>query len=129
MENGSIDFANPSTIEPRLTIDASTRVRQYDIQIRITGTPDNLMTELTSPTDPALDQPNLTSLLLTGRPLSELTGQQAAEIGAQVLGNIGGDVLGFAGRAVGLDTLRLGGAETNPRDPADLASQTDPTRE
>jgi outer membrane protein assembly factor BamA/autotransporter translocation and assembly factor TamB len=128
LQNGSIDFDNPSMIEPRLTIDASTRVRQYDIQIRITGTPDTLMTELTSPTDPTLDQPNLTSLLLTGRPLSELTGGQAAEIGAQVLGNLGGDVLGFAGRAVGLDTLRLGGAETNPRDPADLASQTDPTQ-
>ena len=52
--------------------------------------------------------------------------QQAAVVGAQVLGNLAGDVLGFAGRAVGLDTLRVG-AETNPRDPADLASETDPT--
>ena len=28
---------------------------------------------------------------------------------------------------MGLDTLRVGGVETNPRDPADLASETDPT--
>ena len=36
-------------------------------------------------------------------------------------------MLGFAGRAVGLDTLRLGGVEPNTRDLADLASETDPT--
>ena len=35
--------------------------------------------------------------------------------------------LASPGRAVGLDTLRVGGVETNPRDPADLASETDPT--
>src|SRR4030095_11564785 len=125
VQNGTIDFANPSMIEPMFMIEASTRVREFDIQVRITGTPDNPMTELTS--DPELDPANLTSLLLTGRQLSELDQQQAAEIGAQVLGSLSGDVLGFAGRAVGLDTLRVGGAETNPPDPADLPSQTDPT--
>jgi outer membrane protein assembly factor BamA/autotransporter translocation and assembly factor TamB len=126
VQNGAIDFVNPSMIEPILGIEATTRVSGVDIDVRITGTPANLMTELTSPSDPDLGQADLTALLLTGRRLNELGEQQAAVVGAQVLGNLAGDVLGFAGRAVGLDTLRVG-AETNPRDPADLASEVDPT--
>ena len=127
VQNGTIDFANPSTIEPMLGIEASTRVSGTDIDIHISGTPETLMTELTSPSDPGLGEADLTSMLLTGRKMSDLSEQQAAIVGAQVLGNFAGDFLGFAGRAVGLDTLRVGGAETNPRDPADLASETDPT--
>jgi outer membrane protein assembly factor BamA len=129
VQNGTIDFANPSTIEPMLGIEASTRVSGTDIDIRITGTPDSLMTELSSPSDPELDksQSELTSLLLTGRRMDQLGEQQAAAVGAQVLGSLAGDVLGVAGRSVGIDTLRFGGVETNPRDPADLASETDPT--
>jgi outer membrane protein assembly factor BamA/autotransporter translocation and assembly factor TamB len=131
VESGTIDFANPSMIEPTLGIVATTRVSGNDVEVRISGTPNNLMTELTSDLiDPTsgepLDQADLTALLLTGRRLSELNAAQAAEVGAQVLGTLGGDVLGFAGRAVGLDTLRVV-AETNPRDPADLASEIDPT--
>jgi hypothetical protein len=33
-------------------------------------------------------------------------------VGEKVLGYLSGDVLGLASRAVGLDTLRLGGAES-----------------
>jgi len=127
VQNGTIDFANPSTIEPILGIEASTRVSGNDIDIHLTGTPENLMTELSSSSYPPLSQSDMTSLLLTGRKMEELGQQQAAAVGAQVLGSLAGDVLGVAGRSVGLDTIRVGGVETNPRDPADLASETDPT--
>jgi outer membrane protein assembly factor BamA/autotransporter translocation and assembly factor TamB len=127
VQSGTIDFSNPTTIEPTLGIEATTRTSGVDIDVRITGTPDMLMTELTSSSHPELGQADLTSLLLTGRKMEDLSEQQAALVGAQVLGNFAGDVLGFAGRAVGLDTLRVGGVETNVRDPADLASETDPT--
>ena len=130
VENGTIDFANPTTIEPRLGIEASTRAGNVDIQVRISGTPDDLTTELDGDdpdTGESIGQQDLASLLLTGRRLEQLDARQAAEIGAEVLGNLSGDALGFAGRAVGLDTLRLG-APTNPRDPGDLASETDPTQ-
>ena len=126
VKSGVIDFVNPSMIEPTLNIAAGTRVSGVEIDVAITGTPAMMMTELTSPSDPELGQTDLTALLLTGRKMDQLGEQQATQIGAQVLGNLSGDVLGFAGRAVGLDTLRVG-AETNPRDPADLASETDPT--
>ena len=125
IKSGAIDFVNPSMIEPTLSVEATTRVAPYDIDIRITGTPETLMTELNSPTEPLSDL-DMTALLLTGKKASELGDQQVAEVGTQVLGTLAGDVLGIAGRAVGLDTVRVG-PETNPRDPADLASETDPT--
>src|SRR5262249_57896078 len=50
-------------------------------------------------------------------------------IGTQVIGNFSGEVLGFAGRAVGLDTLRLGGIEeaSANADPTAVATVVDPT--
>ena len=58
-----------------------------------------------------LGQADITALLLTGRTLDQLGTADASFIGTQVIGNFSGEVLGFAGRAVGLDTLRLGGVE------------------
>lgn len=129
VQSGAVDFANPTVIEPILGVQATTRVSGVEIQVEITGPPETLMTALTSPTDPELGQPDLASLLLTGRRMDELGEQQASEVGAQVLGNLAGDVLGFAGRAVGLDTLRFGSVDTslNTRDLGDLATAADPT--
>ena len=58
-----------------------------------------------------LGQADLTALLLTGRTLDQLSTDEAALIGAQLLGNFSADLLGFAGRAIGLDTLRIGGVQ------------------
>ena len=79
---------------------------------------------------PELGQAEVASLLLTGRSLDNLAPDDAAFIGEQVLGNFSGEVLGFASRAVGLDTLRLGGVEgqTLRRDPSEVATtKEDPT--
>lgn len=128
VQSGTIDFANPVTIEPNLGIVAGTRAGGEDIEIRISGTPETLTTDLSSSSNPELGQADITSLLLTGRRMDELGSAEAAAVGAQLLGNLSGDVLGFAGRAVGLDTLRVGGVDaTDRRDPADLAAEVDPT--
>lgn len=126
---GTIDFANPVVIEPELDIDVSTRAGGHDIQVTITGTPENLTTDQRSLTDPDLGRADVVSLLLTGRPLDQLAPDDAAFVGTQVLGNFSGEVLGFASRAVGLDTLRLGGVEGTAvrRDPTAVATELDPT--
>src|SRR5262245_21705660 len=75
-----------------------------------------------------LGQADITALLLTGRTLDQLGTADASFIGTQVIGNFSGEVLGFAGRAVGLDTLRLGGVEDTTRlDPNAVATEVDPT--
>jgi len=130
VDTGTIDFANPVAIEPDLDIVASTRAGGEEIEVAISGTPDTLTRSLSSPSAPELGEADLTALLLTGRRMDELGSAQAAEVSAQVLGNLSGDVLGVAGRAVGLDTLRVGGVDASTtlrRDPADLAGEVDPT--
>jgi outer membrane protein assembly factor BamA/autotransporter translocation and assembly factor TamB len=126
---GVIDFANPVTIEPDLNIDATTRAGGEEIEVAITGTPDNISVVLDSPTNPDLGQADLTSLLLTGRTFENLAPGDAAFVGTQVLGNFSAEVLGFASQAVGLDTLRLGGVEDAAvrRDVASAATEIDPT--
>lgn len=126
---GAIDFANPDLIEPDMNIVLETQAGGEDIEVTITGTPETASVTLQSSSDTTLGQAELASLLLTGRRIDELASTDAAVIGAQVLGNLSADVLGFAGRAIGLDTLRIGGVPTTnlAADPAILTTDLDPT--
>lgn len=126
---GTIDFNNPSTIEPVLNIQATTRAGGEEIEVSLTGPAENPTPTLSSPANPELTESDRYSLLLTGRPFDELAPDDAAFVGTQVLGNFSGEVLGFAGRAIGLDTVRLGGPETTTlrEDPIAVAAQVDPT--
>src|SRR5258705_7957778 len=76
-----------------------------------------------------LGQADITALLLTGRTLDQLGTADASFIGTQVLGNFWGEVLGFAGRAVGLATLRIGGVDESVTrlEPTAVATEVDPT--
>ena len=129
IESGTIDFANPATIEPDVNIEARTRAGGEEIRLTLRGTPENLETTLEAPDDPDLGQADLYSLLLTGKTLDEVSGDEAEILGEQVLQYVSGDVLGLASRAVGLDTIRLGGVEEEVlrRDPTALATEVDPT--
>ena len=130
VESGVLDFANPTTIDPEVRIQASTRAGGEDIEIAISGPASQPSVELSAPSaDRPLGQADITALLLTGKTLDQLNQADAAFIGEQVIGNLSGDVLGFAGRAVGLDTLRLGGVDETgiSRDTTDAATVVDPT--
>jgi outer membrane protein assembly factor BamA len=126
---GTIDFANPVTIEPVLNVQATTRAGGEEIEVALSGPAENPTPTLSSPSNPELTEADRVSLLLTGRPFDELNPGDAAFVGTQVLGNLSGEVLGFAGRAIGLDTIRLGGPETTSlrEDPIAVAAQVDPT--
>jgi outer membrane protein assembly factor BamA/autotransporter translocation and assembly factor TamB len=129
VESGTVDFANPTTIEPNLNVRARTRAGRETIELTLTGTPDDIDVTLRSETSPELGQADLTSLLLTGRRLDEVSGAEAQIVGEQLVGYLSGDVLGLASRVVGLDTIRLGDVDqsTLRRDPAAIAAQADPT--
>jgi outer membrane protein assembly factor BamA/autotransporter translocation and assembly factor TamB len=129
IESGTIDFANPVTIEPDLNVQAVTRAGGKDIELTLKGTPETLAVDLQSTSHPELGQADIASLLLTGRELDEVSGAEAQIVGEQVVSYLSGDVLGAASRVVGLDTLRLGGVDPSLRrkDSAEIASETDPT--
>jgi len=126
---GTIDFSNPVAIEPLLNVEAVTRAGGEEVEVTITGSPESPAVALSSPSNPELGQAELASLLLTGRRLEDLAPGDAAFVGTQVLGTFSAEVLGFASRAVGLDTLRLGGVEGSAvrRDPTAVATELDPT--
>jgi len=123
----TIDFVNPAAIAPELNAHLTTRAGGEDIDVDLTGAVESPQVAMSSTN--GLGQADITALLLTGRTLDALSSADAAFVGTQVIGNLSGEVLGFAGRAIGLDTLRLGGIDQGGigSDTSVVASEVDPT--
>lgn len=88
LERGDITFANPVSIEPQLNLQASTRVRNYDINLIVTGKPTQTGgLTVNYRADPPLPQSDIISLLALGR-----TNQESEQLGQQSVGSqLGGD--------------------------------------
>jgi translocation and assembly module TamB len=77
LERGDITFANPVSIEPQLNLQASTHVRNYDLNITVTGTPDRGL-NLNYRSEPPLPKSDIIALLALGR-----TGDESAQLQEQ----------------------------------------------
>jgi len=69
LERGDITFLNPVVIDPVLDVEATTRVRDYDITIGLHGTMEKLNTTYRS--DPPLSSDDIISLLAFGTTQTE----------------------------------------------------------
>src|SRR5208283_1084250 len=69
LERGDITFTNPVRIDPVLDVEATTRVRDYDITIGLHGTMERLNTTYRS--DPPLSSDDIISLLAFGSTRTE----------------------------------------------------------
>lgn len=124
VDRGVIDFLNEGRIQPSLDISARTKVRnKYDIELAITGGgAEPVSTNLTSPTYPELGEPDLISLLLTGRLREELRGEEVNAAAEQSLsyltGRIGGRLSQAAQDTLGLSEVRI--------EPNLIAAESDP---
>jgi outer membrane protein assembly complex protein YaeT len=120
INRGVITLANETQIEPQLDIQAQTKSSDYEITLRLTGTPEKLSTTLTS--EPPLSEPDILSLLLTGKTTSEAQGREFQMARTQALsliaGQAGSQLTGETQRALHLSTLRI--------DPGLIASESDP---
>ena len=76
LERGDITFANPVAIEPQLNLQASSHVRNYDLNITVIGTPDRLHINYRS--EPPLPQSDIIALLALGR-----TNEESAQLQEQ----------------------------------------------
>jgi outer membrane protein assembly factor BamA len=128
-EQGSIEFTNPTRIEPDLNLRAVTRVRdakgEHEITLGLKGTPATLQTTLTSDTN--LSQAHIVSLLVTGRGAGEAGADGFTPGSEELLGYLSGELFGTVGRAVGLDTFRVERGMPDVRFDAGLiATETDP---
>jgi autotransporter translocation and assembly factor TamB len=73
--HASADFTDPKRINPTLDIQAETRVRDYQIQLGVSGTADRAVVTFVS--DPPLTDANILNLLAIGRKGEELRGKEA----------------------------------------------------
>ncbi len=108
LRDSQVRFAPSDGLVPTLDAVGDTRIGDYDVTIRISGTPDRIETSFSSV--PPLGERELQSLIVTGQ-----TGEQSMQ-SRQSDDNFAAaaaatDILGFAGRFVGLDTVRIGTAD------------------
>ncbi|MGA8619946.1 MAG: translocation/assembly module TamB domain-containing protein [Candidatus Sulfotelmatobacter sp.] len=126
LERGDITFANPVAIEPQLNLQASTHVRDYELNITITGTPDRGL-NINYRSEPPLPKSDIIALLALGRTneesaqLQEQSGQSAFSDQATAL------ILSQALNTTVSNRLqRLFGASNIKIDPQGLTTETNP---
>ncbi len=72
--HASVDFVDPSRMNPVLDIQAETQVREYQIRLAVTGAVDKAAVTLIS--DPALNDTDILSLLALGKTSTQLQGSE-----------------------------------------------------
>jgi translocation and assembly module TamB len=126
LERGDITFANPVAIEPQLNLQASTRVRDYDLNITITGTPDRGF-NVNYRSEPPLPKSDIISLLALGRTNGESAGLQDQSDQSSFSDDATAQILSQALNAsVGNRLQRLFGASNIKIDPQGLTTETNP---
>jgi len=126
LERGDINFANPVSIEPQLNLQASTHVRNYDLNITVTGTPDRGL-NLNYRSEPPLPKSDIVALLALGR-----TGDESAQLQEQSGQSVFSDqatalILSQAlNGTVSSRLQRLFGASNIKIDPQGLTTETNP---
>jgi autotransporter translocation and assembly factor TamB len=112
IESGIINFVNPYRMEPDLGIRARTKVQNYDIVLELSGTPETLKASFTS--TPVLSEPNIISLLATGKTLESVSGSLLDTTGSQAMSYINSTFTGklqqFTQQKLGLDQVRIDGS-------------------
>ena len=123
LERGDITFTNPVRIDPVLDVEATTRVRDYDITIGLHGTMERLNTTYRS--DPPLSSDDIISLLAFGSTQTENAMGAATSPG--FADSASGALLGAAlSQAVNNRVSKLFGGSTIRINPAFGGPENDP---
>jgi translocation and assembly module TamB len=127
LERGEVLFTSPVSIQPVLDLQATTRVRDYDITISVNGATDKQL-NIKYRSDPPLSDADIIALLAVGQTREESA--QLSQSGAggfsQTASNM---ILSEALNAtVGNRVQRLFGISKIKIDPEGLTTETNPTR-
>ncbi len=126
LERGDITFANPVSIEPQLNLQASTHVRNYDLNITVTGTTDRGL-NINYRSEPPLPKSDIIALLALGR-----TGNESTQLPEQSGQTVFSDQATALILSQALNTTvssrlqRLFGASNIKIDPQGLTTETNP---
>jgi translocation and assembly module TamB len=126
LERGDITFANPVSIEPQVNLQATTHVRNYDLDVSVTGTPDRLNVNYRS--EPPLPKSDIIALLALGRTSEE--SEQLQEQSGQTLFNDEATNLIISqalNSTVSNRMQKLFGVSRIKIDPQGLTTETNPT--
>lgn len=110
VDRGTITFTDERRIRPMLDILARTQASGHEITLQVQGEPGNkLDSKLTS--DPPLSEPDILSLLVTGRTLDQLSGAEADVTKEQVLSylttRVGSELTRTVERRFGISQVRI----------------------
>jgi translocation and assembly module TamB len=126
LERGDITFANPVAIEPQVNLQATTHVRNYDLDVTVTGTPDRLNVNYRS--EPPLPKSDIIALLALGRTSEE--SEQLQQQSGQTLFNDEATAL-IINQAINATVSnrlqKLFGVSRIKIDPQGLTTETNPT--
>lgn len=126
LERGDITFTNPVAIEPQVNLQATTHVRNYDLDVSVTGTPDRLTVNYRS--EPPLPKSDIIALLALGRTSEE--SEQLQEQSGQSLFNDEATNLIISqalNSTVSNRMQKLFGVSRIKIDPQGLTTETNPT--
>jgi len=126
LERGDITFANPVAIEPQVNLQATTHVRNYDLDVTVTGTPDRLNVNYRS--EPPLPKSDIIALLALGRTSEE--SEQLQQQSGQTLFNDEATNLIInqaINQTVSSRMQKLFGVSRIKIDPQGLTTETNPT--
>jgi len=126
LERGDITFANPVAIEPQVNLQATTHVRNYDLDVTVTGTPDRLTVNYRS--EPPLPKSDIIALLALGRTSEE--SEQLQQQSGQGLFNDEATALIInqaINSTVSSRMQKLFGVSRIKIDPQGLTTETNPT--
>ena len=126
LERGDITFANPVAIEPQVNLQATTHVRNYDLDVTVTGTPERLNVNYRS--EPPLPKSDIIALLALGR-TSEESEQLQQQSGQTLFTDEATNLIinQAINQAMGNRMQRLFGVSRVRIDPQGLTTETNPT--
>jgi len=126
LERGDITFANPVAIEPQVNLQATTHVRNYDLDVTVTGTPDRLNVNYRS--EPPLPKSDIIALLALGR-TSEESEQLQQQSGQTPSNDVASNLIinQALNSTVGNRMQKLFGVSRIKIDPQGLTTETNPT--
>jgi translocation and assembly module TamB len=126
LERGDITFANPVAIEPQFNMEATTHVRNYDLDVLVTGTPDRLNVNYRS--EPPLPKSDIIALLALGRTSEESTQLQQQSGLTPFTNEASAFIINQAiNETVSSRLQKLFGVSRVKIDPQGLVTETNPT--
>jgi translocation and assembly module TamB len=107
LKPSTVDFVNPSGVEPRLNIAAETRVQQYNVRLLLRGPINELRTTFSS--DPPLPPADVVNLLVFGQTNIPVTSDATGNLGALSLltSGVSRTVTNRVQRVIGISQLSI----------------------